>query len=105
MTRNAPTKNATPRMKPQPMDNYVDAGCAFYANSRPAFAMVWLMTQGDVCTTGCAWFDSGKCPAFRKMTIPAKVEAKQEPMESVRETAARLGISISEVRRRRRQSA
>jgi len=59
-------------------------------------------TNGDPCTTGCAYFNGGKCAAYRKLTIPAKVEAQQEPQETVRETAARLGVSISEVRRRRR---
>ena len=87
------------------MDAYVDAGCIFYENSRPAFAFVWIQTTGQVCTTGCAWFDGGKCPAYRKMTIPAKAAAQQEPQETVRDTAKRLGISISEVRRRRRQAA
>lgn len=100
---NAPFGTTKP-MKPQPMDAYVDAGCAFYANSRPGFAFVWIEAKGDVCTTGCAWFDSGRCPAYRKLTIPAKATAQQEPMESVRDTAKRLGISISEVRRRRRQA-
>ena len=84
------------------MDDYVTAGCAFYENSRPAFALVWMGTQGKVCDTGCAWFDGGKCQAFRKLTIPAKPAAQQEPQETVRETAKRLGISISEVRRRRK---
>lgn len=59
-------------------------------------------TGGDPCTTGCAYFKGGRCPAYMKLIIPAKVEAQQEPMETVRETATRLGISISEVRRRRR---
>ena len=66
------------------------------------FAGIHQATGGDPCTTGCAYFNGGKCSAYRKLTIPAKAEAHQEPMETVRETAARLGISISEVRRRRR---
>lgn len=87
------------------MDAYVSAGCAFYENSRPAFAVVWIGTTGQVCDTGCAWFEGGKCAAYRKLTIPAKVAAQQEPQETVRETAKRLGISISEVRRRRKAAA
>lgn len=92
----------TPSMRSYPMDDYVSAGCAFYENSRPAFALVWIGTQGRVCDTGCAWFNGGNCPAYRRLTVPAKPQAQQEPQETVRETAARLGISISEVRRRRR---
>lgn len=68
------------------------------------FLGIHAATNGDPCTTGCAYFNGGKCPAYRKLTIPAKVEAQQEPQETVRETAARLGISISEVRRRRRSA-
>lgn len=92
-------------MERRSIDEYVSAGCAFYDNSRPAFAMVWIATAGQVCDTGCAWFDGGKCPAYRNLTIPAKPAAQQEPQETVRQTAARLGISISEVRRRRREVA
>ena len=69
----------------------------------PIFIGLYRVTGGDPCTTGCAYFKGGKCPAYMKLNIPAKVEAQQEPMETVRETAKRLGISISEVRRRRRQ--
>ena len=64
---------------------------------------IWLhqATGGDPCTTGCAYFKGGTCPAYRKLNTPAKATAGQEPQETVRETAKRLGISISEVRRRR----
>ena len=68
------------------------------------FMALHQATLGDPCTTGCSYFNGGKCEAYRKLTIPAKAEAQQEPMETVRETAARLGISISEVRRRRRSA-
>lgn len=46
----------TPRgsMKTYSLDEYVTAGCAFYENSRPVFALVWMGTQGKVCDTGCA---------------------------------------------------
>lgn len=71
----------------------------------PLFLGLHQATNGDPCTTGCAYFNGGKCPAYRKLTIPSKPEAQQEPQETVRETAARLGISISEVRRRRKATA
>lgn len=66
------------------------------------FLLLHKATNGDPCTTGCAYYDGGRCPDYRKLNVPAKPAAQQEPMETVRETAARLGISISEVRRRRR---
>lgn len=87
-----------------PME-YFQADCPFAKQSADAFLAVYILSQGKVCDTGCGWFDSGKCPGYRKLTVPAKVAAGQEPSETVRETAARLGITLAEVRRRRRQSA
>lgn len=81
---------------------YKAADCPFYLHSPPAFYAVHGLTNGNVCETGCSWFDSGNCAAFRKLSIPYKVTAGQAPQETVRDTAKRIGISISEVRRRRR---
>lgn len=89
-------------MKPYDAAAYVEAGCQFAKESPPSFLLVYMGTQHKVCDTGCAWFDGGRCPAYRRLTIPSKPAAQQEPQESVRDTAKRLGISISEVRRRRR---
>lgn len=57
-------------------------------------------TNGDPCTTGCAYFNGGKCAAYRTLNTVAKATPEQHT-ETVREMAARLGISISEARRRR----
>ena len=92
-------------MNKYPLGEYLFSGCEFANTGKQAFVFMWAATDGKVCDTGCAWFDGGKCAAYRKLTIPAKPAAQQEPQETVRETAARLGISISEVRRRRRQTA
>lgn len=56
------------------------------------------------CTTGCAYFDGGKCPAHKALTKPA-VTLTSPQGETVREAAARLGVSISEIRRRRQAAA
>ena len=92
-------------MKPYDALAYLEADCLFARQSPALFLGVHAVEQHKVCDTGCARFDGGKCPAYLKLTIPSKPEAGQEPQETVRETAARLGISISEVRRRRRQTA
>jgi hypothetical protein len=69
----------------------------------PIFIGIYTATSGDPCTTGCAYFEGGNCPDYRKLNTPAKKQV-QQPQETVRETAIRLGISISEVRRRRQKS-
>lgn len=66
------------------------------------FVGIYQATGGDPCTTGCAYFNGGACAAYRKLNIPSVSAVQQASMETVRETAIRLGISISEVRRRRR---
>lgn len=68
----------------------------------PVFIGIWHATGGDPCTTGCAYFEGGKCPAYRALTKPAVV-ADSPKGETVREAAARLGVSISEVRRQRKE--
>lgn len=83
---------------------FADAGCEL-AKPIGLFLGVFAATNGDPCTTGCAYYKGGNCPAYRAMKdAPQKKVAQQEPTETVRETAKRLGISISEVRRRRRGS-
>lgn len=89
-------------MKPYDAAAYMESDCTFAKQSRLIFLLVHMSTQHKVCDTGCAWFEGGRCPAYRKLTIPAKPAAHQEPQENVRDTAKRLGVSISEVRRRRR---
>jgi len=82
---------------------FLETDCQL-ANPVNIFMAIYQATGGHPCTTGCAYFNGGKCPAYLKLNVPAKAEAQQRPQETVRETAVRLGISISEVRRRRRQS-
>lgn len=66
------------------------------------FYGLYLVTGGDPCTTGCAYFNGGKCPAYLALTKPS-VTATSPQGETVREAAARLGLSISEIRRKRKQ--
>ena len=66
--------------------------------------MSWFVreTSGRVCTTNCAWYEKGNCSAY-KFLISGKPFSDINPIcsEPVRAEAARLGLSIGEVRRRR----
>lgn len=85
---------------------YLVAQCNFAHQSPMAFMGVWRATLGKVCDTGCAEFNSGRCPAYRKLITEApptpRNNVEEQPGETVREEAARRGISINEVRRQRR---
>ena len=83
---------------------FSEAGCEL---TRPVqiFVGLYSATNGDPCTTGCAYYKGGNCKAFLAMKdAPQKKAAQQAPTETVREAAARLGVSISEVRRRRKSA-
>ena len=85
---------------------YVDAGCEL-ANPIDLFVAVHTFTKGDPCTTGCAYYKGGQCKAYlalnrKEPTVKAPVVP--EYGETVKQEAARLGVSISEIRRRRREA-
>jgi hypothetical protein len=63
---------------------------------------VWEFTNGKVCDTGCHAFDNGKCAAYKKLTTVSPTVPIQEIGETVKQEAARMGLSISEVRRQRK---
>lgn len=63
-------------------------------NPMHLFLGLHTATGGDPCTTGCTYFNGGKCPAYLAL----------QP-ETVRGMARRLDISISEARRRRAKGA
>lgn len=85
---------------------YLAAKCNFAHESPRPFLAVHGITQGRVCDTGCAEFQGGKCAAYRALTASATPAGPSpEPTETVREEAARRGVSISQVRRERAQRA
>lgn len=83
---------------------YMAAGC-FQVERGPGFAIgVGLhgYTDGRMCD-GCPKFENGKCPAYKTLMKGATQQKQMlAPTETVREEATRFGVSISEVRRRRR---
>lgn len=85
---------------------YVDANCEL-ANSIYMFVAVHTFTKGDPCTTGCAYYKGGQCKAYlalNKGGTTVKAPVVPEYGETVKQEAARLGVSISEIRRRRREA-
>ena len=85
---------------------YVAANCEL-ANRIDMFVTVHTLTGGNPCTTGCAYYSGGKCRAhlvLNRKEPTVKAPVVPEYSETVKQEADRLGVSISEVRRRRREA-
>lgn len=92
-------------MKRAELTEYRDADCHFFLSAPGPFIVVWKGTDGRACDTGCSWYESGKCSAYRKIVQPGKSRPGAVAGETVREEAARRGVSISQVRRERAAAA
>jgi hypothetical protein len=87
---------------------YKAAGCMQFEAQQALVEGLWYYTHGCMCN-GCP-ANNGKCSAqltLRANHILGVAEPKKKLVytETVREEAQRLGISISEVRRRRASAA
>lgn len=83
---------------------YENAGCMQMENRALAIHL-FAFTNGAMCN-GCPKHEDerGGCPSLRQMEGARKAASKGAapvPVETVREEAARLNVSIGEVRRRR----
>lgn len=93
-------------MKKLPPEAYGDCEGAICKMSSPyaIFLAVYTGSNGFPCN-GCGYYQGGACPAFKFLHQGDKPEnmkaPDQKPEETVSQMAARLGISKSEVRRRR----
>ena len=83
------------------LDQFVEREDCRLVNPEQMFIAIYQATRGDPCTTGCAYFEGGECPAYLALTKKPVVPSSPQG-ETVREAAQRLGVSISEVRRQRR---
>jgi hypothetical protein len=86
------------------LHEYMEAGCMQVEEGPCLVFGIGLhgFTDGRMCD-GCPEFRGGKCSAYKKLTRRlAQKTLDTAPVETVSEQAARLGVSISEVRRRRR---
>lgn len=97
------------------VQQYRDAKCHL-VNGGPGtlpFELLHDAAKGKVCD-GCAHFDNGRCAAYLQLELstdsagkPLRNVAMKEAFavgygqESVKDEAARRGLSINEVRRRR----
>ena len=76
------------------VDQYHAAGCELaLLTSSALFQALHFTLAGQLCDRQCAYYAGGRCKALKTLTNPV--------VETVREEAARLGVSISEVRRQR----
>lgn len=86
-----------------PITAFLESSCELNTPAR-IFLAIYGLTNGHPCP-GCAYDMHGKCKARRELFKAPEVKAPiQEPTETVRQTAERLGMSISEVRRQRRMA-
>lgn len=85
--------------------DFLAAGCEIAVRSPNLFDGLFQATNADPCTTGCAYFEGGRCDAYRQI-LKKRNENKNNTIrslgESVKDEAARRGISISQVRKERR---
>lgn len=90
--------------KPYSLPQYIDAGCLTLTRNGRLDAVgvvIHAATAGMPCN-GC-FMQTTSCPAFKKLsgTVGAVSQPKVVYTETVRQEAARRGISLSEVRRQR----
>lgn len=93
--------------KPYTLQQYREAGCAKFRNGpRDLFALsLFLITEGFMCNGCPAMRDRNGCQSFKALSPPVYVHLPPKaPTETVRQEAARRGISIGEVRRQRQAS-
>lgn len=90
-----------------------DDGCQL--KPKEVLAGIMADTNNDPCTTGCAYFDDGKCPAYRRhfgiinpksapnahATHHDKLIGGRWTGKSMKQIAAAEGISLNEARRRK----
>jgi len=60
-------------MKSYTVEQYIKAGCPEMEHQN--MMAVHGLTGGKVCDTGCHAFDSGKCPAYKKL-VAVKLQVK-----------------------------
>ena len=68
----------------------------------PLFIMIHNKTNGDPCTTGCAWFDNGNCEGYKNLQYRIEPEIVKKSILTNKEIAKDLGCSKREVSRMRK---
>lgn len=94
--------NSKRQIEPYTLAQYLATGCtALVVDGKldSIGAGIYMVTNGMPCN-GCNLI--GNCKAFVRLTNVANPKPPATHGESVREEASRRGLSINEVRRRRR---
>ncbi len=97
-------KNGSITMESYGLVQYMDAGCPEVLDT--IGILLYKETNGKICTTGCGRFKEGKCEHYRKLVNADKPKVHPSLTisdETVKQKAARLGVSLSEVRRQNRE--
>ena len=92
------------QIKPYTLDQYAAAGCIVLARNGQIDVLgagIHGATGGMPCN-GCFMLPMG-CSAYKTLRGDAtvKTQTQEQPSETVRQEAARRGLSIGEVRRQR----
>ena len=64
------------------------------------FREIYRLTNGNPCTTVCAWFDNGNCPGYKK--LHQKIYTVKAPMYTNAEIAKELVCSTRQIAKRRK---
>jgi len=64
-------------MNPMSVGQFIEAGCQ-WTKSLAVFNYIHASTSGNPCQTGCAYYEGGKCEAFRQLFPNAQI--KRPPM-------------------------
>ena len=91
-------------MKVFTVQQHKDANCYIADGRGIPFETLYSYANGKLCDRGCAYFDGGRCAAYKKLIVAGDRPIQQAHTETVRQQAERMGISISEVRRLRQQN-
>lgn len=110
------------------LDQVAADGCQL-AEPQAMFMELIIVTSGDPCRTGCAYFDAGHCPAYQKhheypkegrrreAAAKAAEREKQNRIRgndliggqyagmSIRQIAQHTGLSLNQVRDKKQQGA
>lgn len=75
--RGQPAPKQHQRLDHVTIPQFLEAGCGFLVEGDrnlniPMFLAIKAEAGGDVCTTGCGWFNNGQCPAYVKLVAKEK---------------------------------
>lgn len=72
-----------------------------------SFMDIYNATSGDPCTTGCAWYDSGKCKTYKSLCLNQRKDPGVAKASTFTNSyiAKKLGISKRQVSKMRKDGS